>query len=155
MPLASNGGRDHHVAVRTSSWTHWSVSLLGFFLGRGFHYRPGSAARPPKKHGPGPALAAAARLPIFRGRQRGQGQARGESKRALEANPPLNYLWRPPLAPGCQGTHKRVFASEPPQTPHTRPATHCRGHSTAWNSLGVQWRRLGSRLLLGGVGMGP
>jgi hypothetical protein len=27
MPLASNGGRDHHVAVRTSSWTHWSVSL--------------------------------------------------------------------------------------------------------------------------------
>ena len=28
MPLASNGGRDHHVAVRTSSWTHWSLSLL-------------------------------------------------------------------------------------------------------------------------------
>ena len=30
MPLASNGGRDHHVAVRTSSWTHWS---LGLFVG--------------------------------------------------------------------------------------------------------------------------
>jgi hypothetical protein len=25
---------------------------------------------------------------------------------------------------GCQGTNKRVFASEPPQTPHT-PHTHC------------------------------
>jgi hypothetical protein len=25
-----------------------------FFWGRGFHYRPGSAAHPPKKHGPGP-----------------------------------------------------------------------------------------------------
>jgi hypothetical protein len=29
-------------------------SLRTFFLGRGFHYRAGSAARPPKKHGPGP-----------------------------------------------------------------------------------------------------
>jgi hypothetical protein len=32
----------------------YSVFSSFFFLGRGFHYRPGSAARPPKNHGPGP-----------------------------------------------------------------------------------------------------
>jgi hypothetical protein len=39
----------------------------------------------------------AAGLRNLRGRQRGQDQARRWAKRALEANPPLNYLWRSPL----------------------------------------------------------
>ena len=42
-------------------------------------------------------LTAGAGLTNPRGRQRGQDQARRWAKRALEANPPLNYLWRPPL----------------------------------------------------------
>jgi hypothetical protein len=32
---------------RTHNW-------FAFFFGEGLHYRPGSAARPPKNHGPGP-----------------------------------------------------------------------------------------------------
>jgi hypothetical protein len=45
--------------------------------------------------------------------------------------------------------------SESPQTHNTRTATHCRHHIAQCYPLGVRWRRVGSRLLLGETRMGP
>jgi hypothetical protein len=51
---------------------------------------------------------------------------------------------------------KRTFwHSESPQTHNTRTGTHCRHHIAQCYSLGVRWRRLGSRLLLGETRLGP
>jgi hypothetical protein len=53
-----------------------------------------------------------------------------------------------PLPPKCQNA--AFWHSESPQTHNTtRTATHCRHHIAQCCPLGVRWRRVGSRLLLG------
>jgi hypothetical protein len=50
--VSAQGEQSEFVQARArGSWRAWSRGFV-FFFGRGFYYRPSSAARPPKNHGP-------------------------------------------------------------------------------------------------------